>query len=65
MDFFRKIKKYGEIGRIACPGDFCPQNCDETCPIYINTLAIGLLQMGETIKVISLYKKALEIASDF
>lgn len=52
-------------GQIACPGDACPQNCDNTCPIYLNTQCVMLMRMGANDKALDLYKKALEIAPDF
>lgn len=52
-------------GQIACPGDVCAAECDDTCPIYLNTQCLMLKRIGETEKALELYKKALEIAPDF
>ena len=52
-------------GVIACPGDSCPKDCDDSCPIYLNTQAAMLMSIGQGEKAIPLYLKALEIALDF
>lgn len=71
LDSFKKKKDDGKVvwrnaqGIIACPGDSCPKNCDDTCPIYLNTQAAMLMSIGQGVKAIPLYKKALEIAPDF
>lgn len=52
-------------GQITCPGDSCPKDCDETCPIYLNTQALMLIQKNQDEKAISLYEKALAIAPNF
>ena len=71
FDFFSKKSKGGKVvwrnaqGIITCPGDSCPKNCDDTCPIYLNTQAAMLMSIGQGVKAIPLYKKALEIAPDF
>lgn len=52
-------------GIIACPGDSCRKECDNSCPIYLNTQAITLMQMGEGSKAIPIYEEALKIAPDF
>lgn len=52
-------------GQIVCPGDACPKDCDDTCPIYLNTQCAMLMQIGASDKALELYKKALEIAPDF
>ena len=71
FDFFTK-KSSGKKsvwrnaqGVIACPGDSCPKDCDDTCPIYLNTQAAMLMSIGQNVKAIPLYKKALDIAPDF
>lgn len=52
-------------GQIVCPGDDCPKDCDKTCPIYLNTQAIMMMQINMNDKALELFKKALEIAPDF
>ncbi len=70
FDLFSK-KKSGKVawrnahGVIACPGDSCPQKCDDTCPIYLNTQAAILMSISQGEKAIPLYKTALKIAPDF
>ena len=29
-------------GQIVCPGDACAKECDDTCPIYLNTQCLML-----------------------
>ncbi len=52
-------------GKITCPGDACPQACDESCPIHLNTLAAMTLQMGETHETIALFKRIIAMAPDY
>ena len=52
-------------GNYSCPGDSCPKDCDMTCPIYINTMALMSLRMGNGNAAIDYYKKAVGIAPDF
>ncbi|OPL07604.1 MAG: hypothetical protein AVO33_04725 [delta proteobacterium ML8_F1] len=52
-------------GEITCPGDSCPQACDESCPIHLNTLAALSLQLGETDETIALFKRIIEMAPDY
>jgi tetratricopeptide (TPR) repeat protein len=52
-------------GVITCPGDACPKGCDDSCPIYLNTQAVMLMQIGQGPKAIPIYEKALVIAPDF
>ena len=73
MGFFDFLKKGSSNkvvwrnaqGIITCPGDSCPKNCDDTCPIYLNTQAAMLMSIGQGAKAIPIYNKALEIAPDF
>jgi len=52
-------------GKIDCPGDSCPKDCDDSCPIYLNTQAIMMTQMGQSIGAFAYFEKALAIAPDF
>ena len=53
-------------GKITCPGDACPQKeCDDTCPIWLKTIAHGLTRIQEYDKAIETYKEALKIAPDY
>ena len=67
FDVFKRKKCVwrNAVGTIACPGDNCPQKCDERCPIWLNTLGLGVLHAGEYEKAISLFRKALTLAPDF
>lgn len=60
MGFFNKRKnKENPVvwrdasGKITCPGDSCPKDCDDTCPIYLNTQAGMMCQLGMGDKAIS------------
>jgi len=53
-------------GNIVCPGDSCPQEkCDETCPIWCQTLAKRYLRIGAHQLAIDSYKRAIGMAPDF
>ena len=71
MGIFDKFKsKKGDCwrnanGKIECPGDSCPNECDITCPIWCQTLAVQALQGGNHQLAISYFKKAASIAPDF
>lgn len=72
MGFFDLFKNSstGEVwrnksGKIACPGDRCPKECDSTCPIYLNTQAMQLMITGNSLGAIPLYEEAVKIAPDF
>ena len=55
-----------QAGKITCPGDACPQKeCDDTCPIWLKTIAHGLTRIQEYDKAIETYKEALKIAPDY
>lgn len=71
MGFFDKFKKDKGVcwrnanGKIECPGDSCPKECDRTCPIWCQTLAVQALQMGRHEQAIGFFKEAATIAPDF
>ncbi len=67
FDIFKQRKDVwrNKDGRIECPGDDCPKTCDETCPIWCQTLAIQKMQSGQHEAAIAFFKKALSIAPDF
>ena len=57
-------------GKINCSGDNCPKDCDDTCPIYLNTQAMIIMQIGQGPKAIdkqiqaqNKYKSELEKAT--
>ncbi len=55
-----------ENGKITCPGDSCPKECDDTCPIWCATKAATYLQkLNNPYMAIQEYKKAIAIAPDF
>ena len=62
---FRNVVWRDSRGHITCPGDSCPKDCDNTCPIYLNTQAVMLMQIGQGAKAIPIYENALDIAPDF
>ena len=70
MGVFDKFKKKSVVwrdknGKIVCPGDHCPQNCDESCPIWCQTMAFTFMQMGQQEIAIQELKKGLLLAPDF
>lgn len=73
MNFFKRNKKENNLrvvwrspqGKIECPGDNCPQACDERCPIWLNTRGLMYLQIKEPQKAIEPFQKALRLAPDF
>ena len=71
MGLFDKFrKKKGDCwrnadGKIECPGDSCPNECDTACPIWCQTIAVQALQAGNHQLAISNFKKAASIAPDF
>ena len=52
-------------GKINCPGDNCSQECDDRCPIWLNTRALEKLMCSQPETAISYLKQAIEIAPDF
>lgn len=50
---------------ISCPGDDCPVECDNRCPIWINTMVLNLFLINEYEKAIELGNNGLEIAPDY
>ena len=72
MGLFNKRKDKGNSvvwrdasGKITCPGDNCPKDCDDTCPIYLNTQAGMMCQIGMGDKAMPIFQKIIEIAPDF
>ena len=52
-------------GDIICPGDDCPWDCDDRCPVWLNTKGVNFIQMKECDIAIQRFKKAVSIAPDF
>lgn len=52
-------------GKIYCPGDDCPKDCDDSCPIYLNTQASFLCQQGMNVRALPIFEKIIAIAPDF
>lgn len=48
-------------GTIDCPGDTCPKTCDETCPIYCQTLAVPHFHNQNLKEVERLLRKAISL----
>lgn len=72
MGIFRKRKNdpnqvvwRNASGEIECPGDSCPKDCDNSCPIHLNTQAAMLLSIGMTDKAIPIFEQMIAIAPDF
>ena len=51
-------------GEIYCPGDDCQSTCDDSCPIWLNTMGIKLQQMGLYEKAIEQYLAGTKLAPD-
>lgn len=67
FDIFKKQKDVwrNKDGRIECPGDNCPKSCDDTCPIWCQTLAIQQMRAGQNEAALTYFRKALTIAPDY
>lgn len=68
FDLFKKepsVVWRDKTGKIVCQGDNCPQKCDNTCPIWCQTMAMTLMKMGHIDKAIEELNKAVTIAPDF
>jgi hypothetical protein len=62
LTFFQKSKGSKVVWRnaqgvISCPGGSCPKNLDDTCPIYLNTLALMAISMSQEGQAIPPLKK--------
>ncbi len=73
MELFDFLKGKGQTevwrdanGKIRCPGDSCPKECDDTCPIWCATKAANYFQkLNNPYMAIQESKKAIAIAPDF
>lgn len=54
-----------KAGKITCPGDLCPKDCDDTCPIWLNTCGVEMLMRSQPELAIDDLKKAVALAPDF
>ena len=63
MALFKKNPFWRNKQGVAdCPGDRCPKkDCDESCPIWLNTLGLQMLQMGQFERAIIYYKRSLSL----
>lgn len=52
-------------GKIECPGDYCPRECGDDCPIFVNTKASSLMMKRQYDEAIPLYEKILGMAPDY
>ena len=69
MGFFKKkepnVVWRDKKGNLVCPGDACPAECDDSCPIWNNTMGSQLMSLGHAEKARDEFLKAIEIAPDF
>lgn len=74
MGLFGRLKNSGSAssvvwrdstGKIRCPGDSCPADCDNSCPIYLSSNAGMMLQFGQEAMALQYLEKAAELAPDF
>ena len=63
--FSRKPVWRDRNGSIVCKGNACTKECDNRCPIWLNTVALQFLQKGDADRAIVLLTDAIEIAPDF
>ena len=54
-----------KTGKITCPGDACPNDCDNNCPIWLNTSGLQFLLQKQPQQAIKLFQRAISIAPDF
>ncbi len=54
-----------QTNRIVCPGDDCPEECTEDCPIWCNTLAAKYFGMNDYSKAKDVLTKSVSLAHDF
>jgi len=54
-----------KTGKITCPGGDCPNDCDNNCPIWLNTSGLQMLLQGRPQQSIDLFHRAIAIAPDF
>ena len=56
----------GKDGSVKCPGEEkCPGNCDNSCPIWLNTRGLECLMMNQQQSAIDYLTRAIQIAPDF
>lgn len=72
MGLFSKKKKADGVvwrdsnGNIRCLGNNCPQKkCDDTCPIWKNTIAAELLKRGDTGNALRVMEETVAMVPDF
>lgn len=69
--FWKKGKDANKVvwrdknGKLTCPGDNCPKECDDTCPIWLNTEGLSLMMADEPIQAAESFQQALLLAPDF
>ena len=54
-----------KTGKLACPGDSCPKECDDSCPIWLNSCGLIAIQMEDLQGAIRAFNKAFDLAPDF
>lgn len=55
----------GRDGNISCPGRKCTVQCDDQCPIWLNTNGVQELMKTKPKQAIPCFLKAVKIAPDF
>lgn len=60
-----KVPWRDKTGKVTCPGDNCVAECDNSCPIWLNTIGLSMLKMKEYEKAIQAFSEALAMAPDF
>ncbi len=54
-----------EDGKVRCLNNDCPETCNMSCPIYVQTIALERLMMNDFKNAAALLNKAVEIEPTF
>lgn len=61
----REIHHWKKNGKIECPGDSCPHECNDFCPIWLHTKAAHLIEQDKYADAILLYLEATRLEPEF
>ena len=60
----KKVWRDGQ-GNIRCPGNACPRECDETCPVWLNARGAEKLTRSQPEQAIPDFRRAADLEPDF